>query len=407
MLLKMALKNLSHSKGRTITTLLLSGFTTAFFVFYVALTEGAHNEIYKNSIEIYTGYIHVDREGYRDDEGSYDYLMENTAAIKRDVAKAEGVAEVSERFETFALLAATEKAVGAMITGIEPEAERSNSMLSAALHEGAYLEDKDTNAIYMGNELAKRLGAEVGSEVAMIGTASDYSFAAEKFVVKGLFRTGLFEFDASASFVNKAWFDGVMVSDDIASYLVVRPADTQQLDATVSAVDAALPEGYEAVGWPLLLSALVEAMMIDNIFNYLSVSIFLVVIFFVIMIFGYVNINARTKEIGILRALGLTPSQLWLMLFYEVLILGVISVGIGALIGGGLAYYFELNPIIIEGLEEMYKDYGIVAKQLPALFDLALVLLCSFLIFLLNLLALIYPIRKITQLSPVEAMHHV
>ncbi len=402
----LALKNILKSKGRSLTTLLLSMFTTILFISYVALMDGSHHQIIKSSVEIYTGYAHVNLKGYRD-ESSYENLIEDANSIDTILGGDASIKEYAPRFETYALLAGDEKSVGSMIVGIVPSAEKTLSKLASSLIKGEYLDDNDTNAIYIGSELAERLKVDVGSQVAMVGSSIDYSIAADLFIVKGIFKTGLFDFDAQSAFVNKPYLDTVMMSENKATYFTLNFHDNDRIDQVTAMLHNKLPSEYEAVNWKSLLSALVQAMLVDSIFGYISISIFFVVIFFVIMIFSYVNIYTRAREIGLLRALGLTSKDIFGMLFTEILLLATVSMVVGTIIGASIVYYYELYPIVISGIAETYKDYGVVSDEIPMHFDLFTIAWNALTIFMLNMAAIIYPISKINRLTAMEAMRYV
>ncbi|MGB5506263.1 MAG: FtsX-like permease family protein [Sulfurovum sp.] len=406
MLTSLAFRNILKSKGRSIITLLLSTFTTIFFIIYVAFLDGSHHQFIKSSLEIYTGYAHVNLNGYRD-EGGYDDLIEDAKSIDAILKNDSSIKTYSPRFETYALLSGDEKAVGSLIAGIIPSREKTLSKLQESLIKGEYLSDNDTNAIYIGSELAKRLKVDVGSQIAMVGSSIDYSIAADLFTIKGIFKTGLFEFDSQSAFVNKSYLDTVMLSDNIASYFTLNFHDNNNIDKMTINLQALLPSEVEAVNWKILLSALVQAMLVDSIFNYISISIFFLVIFFVIMIFSYVNIYTRAREIGLLRALGLTSKDIFGMLFVEILILATISIVVGTIIGASIAYYYELHPIVISGIAETYKEYGVVSDEIPMNFDLFTIAWNALTIFMLNLAAIIYPVSKINKLTAMEAMRYV
>lgn len=406
MLFSLALKNILRSKGRSIITLLLSTLTTILFIIYVAFMDGSHHQFIKSSVEIYTGYAHIDLKGYRDDSG-YENLIEDADRIDKILKNDSSIKEYAPRFETYVLLSGDEKAVGSLLAGIVPSAEKDLSKLQDSLIKGEYLSDSDTNTIYMGSDLAKRLKVVVGSEIAMVGSSIDYSIAADLFTIKGIFKTGLFEFDSQSAFVNKSYLDTVMLSHNIASYFTLNFHDNDRIDKVTTALQASLPSEYEAVNWKTLLSALVQAMLVDSIFGYISISIFFVVIFFVIMIFSYVNIYTRAREIGLLRALGLTSKNIFGMLFTEILLLATVSMVVGTLIGASIAYYYELYPIVISGIAETYKEYGVVSDEIPMHFDLFTIAWNALTIFMLNIAAIIYPISKINRLTAMEAMRYV
>ena len=406
MLFSLAFKNILKSKGRSVTTILLSTITTIFFIAYVALTGGSRQQLIKNSVEIYTGYAHVNLKGYREDSG-YENLIEDADLIDQILKKDPSISHYAPRFETYALLSGEEKSVGSLVAGIIPSREKRLSRLQNSLLKGDYLDDNDSNAIYLGSELAKRLKADVGSEIAMVGSSIDYSIAADLFTVKGVFRTGLFEFDAQSAFVNKSYLDTIMLSENKASYFTLNFYDNTPIDKVTKALQSSLPAAYEVANWKDLLSALVQAMDVDTIFDYISISIFFMVIFFVIMIFSYVNIFTRVREIGLLRALGLTSKDIFMMLFAEILLLATFSVLTGTLIGAAITYYYELHPIVIPGIAETYKEYGVINDELPMRFDLFTIAWNALTIFILNLAAIVYPIIKINKFKVVEAMRYV
>jgi len=406
MLFSLALKNILRSKGRSIITLLLSTLTTILFIIYVAFMDGSHHQFIKSSVEIYTGYAHIDLKGYRDDSG-YENLIEDADLIDKILEKDPSISHYAPRFETYVLLSGDEKAVGSLLAGIIPSREKYLSKLQNSLIKGEYLNDNDTNAIYLGSDLAKRMKVDVGSQIAMVGSSIDYSIAADLFTVKGIFKTGLFEFDSQSAFVNKSYLDTVMLSDNIASYFTLNFHDNDRIDKVTTALHSSLPSEYEAVNWKTLLSVLVQAMLVDSIFGYISISIFFVVIFFVIMIFSYVNIYTRAREIGLLRALGLTSKNIFGMLFAEILLLAIVSMVVGTIIGASIAYYYELYPIVISGIAETYKEYGVVSDEVPMHFDLFTIAWNALTIFMLNIAAIIYPISKINRLTAMEAMRYV
>lgn len=381
-------------------------FTTAFFIVYVAFSDGSHEQMIRNSVEIYTGYAHINAEGYQE-ESDYDHIIEDANQIETFLKQKPFISNFSPRFETYALLSQKDRTVGSMLSGIIPSRESGLSHLKSSLVKGSYLEDNDTQSIYLGSDLAKRLSVDVGDEIAMIGSSLDYSTAADLFKVKGIFKTGLFDFDSSSAFVNKAYLDSVMMSENKASYFVLRFVDNQAADRYVKTLNDNIPQNYEALSWKSLLSDLVQLMQVDSLFGYISISVFFIVIFFVIMIFSYVNIYARVRQIGLLRALGFTPKDIRTLLFDELLIITLLSVSLGAVLGAVITYYLEVYPITISGLAETYKEYGIISDTIPTHFDAFTIAWNTLSIFILNISSILFPIYKINKLSVTEAMRYV
>ncbi len=402
----LAWKNITHYRGRSLTTFVLTLVSTYLFVVYVAFMDGSHESMLRNSLEIYTGALQVRDKEYGK-ESSYDYLLEDAAGIKKSIASLGIVQRYAARLESFGLLCSDEESIGSMVTGIEPPAEARISRIEQALFKGRYLESNDTNAIYIGYGVAKKLGVDVGDTIAFVGSATDYSFAADNFRIVGIFKTGLYEFDNLSSFVNKGYFDGLMLSDNMASYIAIGVDDISSVDQIAAALTPLLPPEIEAATWKELMHSMVEAMEVDSLFGYISLGLFFVIIFFVIMIFGFINISSRIREFGLLRALGISSRDIAWMLFLETALLAVAAALIGGVLGGITSEYFAIHPIVIEGMAESYKEYGIVSDSVPTRFDLWTVTWNTLVVLLLDFAAIVYPIRFASGFTPVEAMRHV
>ena len=402
----LALKNLLFYKGRSITTFILTFISALLFIVYVAMMDGSHNSMLQNALKVYTGAIEVYKKGYRDIGGN-EYLITDVKKIESVLAQIEGITSYTSRYETYGLLSSGEQSAAAMVVGIVPEKEIKMSELSSTLVEGSFLSATSQNCLYAGVDLVKKLNASVGDEISFIGAASDNSFAADIFKLCGTFKTGSFEFDASASFITRSYFDNLMYSQNKASYITIKLHDLKHVDQINRTITSQLDSDIESLSWKTLMKPMVEAMEVDSVFGYISMSLFFVVIFFVIMIFGFINVSSRVREFGTLRCIGLSRANIRTLLFYEMLILSTAAILVATPIGAAIAYYYSLYPIVIEGMSETYKEYGIISDEMPFNFDLFTIFWNVGVIYILNFLSILYPISYINAFKPIEATHHV
>ncbi len=406
MFLKLAFRNITASRNRSSVTVLLTSIMTTLLVFASAWMDGSHNTMIKNSVEIYPGYIQITEKDFRDNP-SCDHLIFDEKAVAEKLKTNKDIAAFGARFESFVLFSVNEKAVGGMLADIEPEKEKQLSRLFSSLVKGAYLETIDTNKVYIGQELAKRLKLDIGDEVAFIGNGADYSFAADNLIVKGIFQTGLFEFDANSAFLAKGYFDQIMASENIATHFIVLPRHPEQAEQLAAIIGKDIGPEYQSTCWKETMAGLVKAMQLDSVFGYITLGIIFIVIFFVIAIYTLLTVFSRIREIGILRAIGTTPNQILTQLLLESGMLALVSVIIGGLIGGAIAYYFQLYPIAFSGMEEQFKQYGLAASEMPAAFMPIVIIRDMAIMFCLSVLSTLYPILKVNRFHPVEAIHHV
>jgi len=155
------------------------------------------------------------------------------------------------------------------------------------------------------------------------------------------------------------------------------------------------------------MAPLVKSMKLDSAFGYITLAIIFTVIFFVIMIYTLLAVFARVREIGIMRAIGTTPEQIINILLLESSMLGLLSVCVGGLIGAIFAWYFSIHPMVFSGMEEQFKQYGLAVSAIPSAFEPLTILRDMAVMFVLLLLATLYPIIKVNGYRPIEAMHHV
>ncbi len=402
-----ALKNILFYRGRSITTFILTFISTMLFVVFISWQDGSHNSMLENSLKVYTGAIEIYHKEYRDIGGN-EYLIRDVKTITDKLSDIEGIEAFATRYETYGLLSSKEYSAASMIAGIEPEKEKVLSSIALALREGEFLDEDSGNCLYMGSELAQKLRLQIGEEVSFVGGASDDSFAADIFRLCGTFKTGAFEFDSSASFVSRSYFDELMYAHNKASYVTIKVKELDDVDKVNTEILSVLDdEELESLTWRTLMKTMVEAMEVDNVFGYISLSLFLVVIFFVIMIYGFINVSSRIKEFGVLRCIGLSKRNIFLLLVYEIVILSTLAILLAGPIAASIAYYYSINPVVIEGIAEMYKDYGIVSDEIPFDFDLIGIFWNVGVIYLLNFLSVIYPYFYINSFRPIEATRHV
>ncbi len=406
MFVKIAFKNLRAYKRRSIVTVLLTTVTTALLVFATAWMNGSHNKMIENAVEIYPGYLQITQADFRNSP-SFDNLIFNATHVKEKLREIKGIKGFGQRFESFVLYSSGTKSIGGLFTAIEPSSEALLSRLKSSLKKGAFLADTDKNMVYMGIELAKKLKVNVGDQLSFIGTGADYSFAADNIIVKGLFQTGLFDFDANAAFVNLNYFHTVMGGENMATHFIVLPENKKTVEELAEIIGNNLGEEYQSATWQQTMASLVRAMEIDSIFGYITLGIIFIVIFFVIMIYTLLTVFARIREIGILRAIGTGPHQIFQLLLTESIILSLFSVIVGGVIGGALAYYFNLNPITFTGYEEQFKQYGLASSSMPTDFAPHIIIRDSIIMFILSVGSTIYPIVKVTKYNPIDAINHV
>ncbi len=404
MILKLAWRNIIRNLRRSILTVLLSALCATALLWAQALNDGAHNKMLFDSIEIYSGYIQIHGKGFQE-HPNYDNLIFNVREVKTGLKDIPDIATAATRFETFGLFSGAQDSAGGLLIGIEPEQEAQVSRLKRALKEGRYLQHSDTNAAYIGSELAKKLRVKLGDSVVFVSNAVDLSMAADSLTVVGIFETKLFEFDSRTLIMNKNYMDSVFLADNIATHIIVQPKDRKNALLLSQRIATRLDlKKYEVLSWQEISKDVLQSIKLDNAFGLLTFMILVLIVFFVIMIFTLISVVQRTREIGIMKALGTSPRYVFLTLLAEVAILGGIGVLIGGAVGSWLSWYFMEHPMVITGAEELYKQYGMTDATIPAELSWYALFIGVVPVFLANLFSVLYPVLKVNGMKPIDAI---
>ncbi|MEE9614384.1 MAG: FtsX-like permease family protein, partial [Thermodesulfobacteriota bacterium] len=272
---------------------------------------------------------------------------------------------------------------------------------------GEYL-DGEKGGVLLGHRLAKRLTAEIGEKVVLMIQAADGSLGAELFRVKGIFRMGSIEMDSSLAVISLADAREMAVMGESAtevSLLLKRPDEVGPATASLRA--ALEPLGYEVLPWQELMPALHEMIELDDIFMYVVLVIILVVVSLGILNTMLMSIMERTREFGIMMALGTKPREIVTLVMLESFFLGLAGVIAGAVIGIAANEAIAVNGM---DLSQWSTAMEFLAALNPVVYPethAGRVVWSSAVIFATALLVSIYPAVKAARLKPVEAIHFV
>lgn len=407
MLFKLALANIKGNRRRTIITTALSAFSTMLFIFYVGFLKGSFVKLYDDSLQLYSGYIQIVGKGYVDNP-DFEHLIYDEAKILRIASSHPDVAFASARFESFGLYATSMTAYGAQFSAVYPQNEPRFTKLPRYLDKGRYLEAHDTTGVVIGAGLAERLHLDVGQSMSIITTGVDYAFAADNLEVVGIIKTYMTELDESMVFMNKPYFDTLMSSANTATHIIIEPKEhAQSLRIAAELSQMLKNEPVEVREWHTFLSDLIQLEQVKILSGGTIISLFVLLIFFVVLIYNFLSVQARIKEIGVMRALGTTPFEIFKLFLYETLILGGSSVLVGGAMGGFLIYTMQIHPLELTAFTEMYREYGIIEAVFPTQFSWGYVAIGMSYIFVLNILTILYPAWTVIRIRPIEGIHHL
>jgi ABC-type lipoprotein release transport system permease subunit len=403
----MAWRNIWRNPRRTILTVSAITFASVLLVFMLSFQFGSYETMINTSVKISTGHLQVQAQKYREKK-SIRFVIPEPQAVARIVAQIPEVAAYTFRGQAFSLLSSKNRTYGVMVSGIDPPKEAHVSRLKQLVREGNFLAADDVNQAVVGRLLAKNLRVAVGDELTLLGQGRDGSIAATVVHVKGIFSSGIDDFDRSAMQIPLATFQDVFSMDGAVHEVVVIGKSLSEISAIKAQLKTALSDlnsskPLKALDWQELMPGLRQAIEMDLVSGLIFYGLLIVVVAFSILNTFLMAIFERTKEFGVMMAIGTTPRRLTKVLLIESMAMTMIGIMAGILIGIGITYYFQVHGIDFSGGSELLSQFGITGRMYPKL-SLLSVSIGPFMVLLFTFMAALYPALKIRRLRPVEAM---
>jgi ABC-type lipoprotein release transport system permease subunit len=234
--------------------------------------------------------------------------------------------------------------------------------------------------------------------------AFDGSIAAGAYYVSGLLDTGTDEIDKGLALISYASAQKLLVMGDRASELAVRLSSAGESPAVVAQMRPSLEKyGYEVLTWQEISTSFLQWIEFDNGFIWIIVVITMIVVAGGILNTILMGVMERTREFGIIMALGTRPAQVIATVAWESSFLGVLGIAFGLAIGLGLTLYFQrfgIDLTIVAGaLNSFYMDSIIYPKFSPNY-----VLVTTGLVLVISVISSVYPAWYASRLKPIEAI---
>jgi ABC-type lipoprotein release transport system permease subunit len=403
-MLKLAWRNLWRHPRRTWLTTGAMVFSNVILVFMISMQVGMYQMMIDNTLRASTGHLQVQARGYLEDQKIRE-VVPQVKPLAKQLGGELDLDTVAPRAAAFALASSADRSYGIQIVGVEPMAELHVSSLPGLVVEGRFLEGSNTEEIVIGEVLARNLKAGVGDELTFMGAGRDGSFAAAVVTVVGILETGNPEMDRSLAQVPLAFFQDTFAMDGAGHNVVILAPDLFQVATVKSEVEGLLPtnEDLVALDWDQLVPGLKQAIQAD-----MSSAMFMYLVLIVLVAFSVLNtqlmsVLERTKEFGIVTALGVSPGRLGRLVLLEATLMGLLGLVIGVVLGGALVVWFSVYGFTFPGLDAMAGQFNLPDRiYLPVtpfglLFGPSVVLLAS-------MLATLYPMARLRWLEPVDAM---
>lgn len=398
-------RNLWRNSRRTLITLAALALNTAVLITTMALIDGYIKNAVATATELVVGEAQIHAEDYLEDHSLYKKIENPDEIVK--AAEEMGI-QATQRTYGFGLVSIGKKSAGALLWGVDPADEKATFKLASHVGEGDFLDDNQTGGIVLGKKLARTLNAEVGTEIITVVQAYDGSFGNELYYVTGILKSAGENIDRSAAILHDADFRELFVMQNGVHEIALNSRGNIKPESFNHLIGQSLGTA-ELKTWRQLLPAFSDIINLSKA----SIGIFMA-IFFLAAGLGIMNTMLmatydRLREFGILKALGTGPWRIIGNVLMEAFLLSFLATIIGIILGCAGGYYLEMNGINTATFAGGDMSFAGVAFDpiWRAAMSLNIVITPVITMWIICVLASLYPAILAARLEPVKAMEHV
>ncbi len=403
-ILKMSLRNLARNKRRSALSAIAIAIGTALLLFMSATIRGEMRGALDLTINLRSGHLQIHTEDYKDENMSLKRvdMIETPIELSSQIEEIAQVKAASPRLNISGIVAYKNETIGVQIIGIDPPSA-TNAMYKEGMVAGEYLTTDDREGVLIGLPLAESLKLNPGDSIDLIINTSEGDTDEQRFTVRGIYTTDTPGYDKATIFMPLEKAQTISRTDNYASMIYILLHDMDDTAAVKEAIHA--PAGYIVEDWIELNKLLVIVEQLSNAMMFFFNLMVLGVTSTVIMNTLLMAVYERTREMGILGALGMKARQIKALFLTEATFLAIGGVLIGLAIGVPLVLYYAQVGFFLGDMGLSAKSsfqFGNTIYPYPTFGDAISVSAAALFI---TILSGYYPASQAAKLEPVDALH--
>ena len=300
---KMAYRNLNRNRRRSILSALAVSIGLALLLFIAGIFNGEMQGAMQTTIALQSGDLQVRVASYVQEKSSlkWEDLVANPDDVAAQIKKLPQVTIATPRLFASGIINTSNEAIGVQLYGIDP-ASPANAPIVQGMTAGSFITPDDQNGILIGQTLAQKLGVKVGDQIDLSANTANGNVNEQTFTVRGIFSTNTPAYDQSTIFMPLAKAQVFTATQNHASTIFIM-LDNRDLSNSVAA--ALTTPGYQVLTWQTMNDLVLETEQLANGYMILIYLIVLAITATVIVNTLIMAVYERTREIGILAAIGM------------------------------------------------------------------------------------------------------
>jgi ABC-type lipoprotein release transport system permease subunit len=397
----MAFRDLGRNRRRTFFSILALAIGLALLITMASFINGEMDNAMDTTIQLQSGHLQLRAQDYDERKSSLKWqdLIENPTQVASQISTLEPVIAASPRLFASGIVASRNQSAGVQIVGIDPESV-TNDPYREGLISGKFLTADDREGILIGRPLAEKMGLSVGDQINLTANTSNGDVSEQPFTIRGIYTTETGAFDSAIVFLPLEKAQAITGTENHASTIFVLLKDKDQTDAVVNALQTS---NLKVLTWTKMNEVIIQTESLANSYMSLFYLIVLAVTATVIINTLIMAVFERTREIGILAAIGMKGRRIMAIFLAESSILAVGGILLGLVLGLLVVAYLERNGFYVGNMAVGGGGF-LIRDTVYAKFSLNGTINVSIMAFVVTLLAGLYPAILAARMEPVEAL---
>ncbi len=405
--LRLAWRNMWRNWRRTFIATIAIVLGMILLIFLDALIRGSDQAIYSNAVRLYGGNVQVHAPGFRDKSTRLPLLpLEDANIVIEKVNEEPHVVNVSKRIRTGGMVSSNEGSYPVSITAIQPANETAVSLVAENISEGRFLTADDGDNILIGREMANLLNVTVGDRITLVGKRKDESMRQRSMTVVGIFNLGLGDAEKGLVYINLPVAQTLYNLREQETEVAITLEEIGQEEGLIANLEPDLPN-YEIDSFYDLRPEIGEILAQKSAFTTIFGFIVLLMASIGILNLMLMAVYERTREMGVLTALGMKGRQLMALFLLEGTFIGIVGAVIGCLVSWLLVAMSARIGIDYSMAEGTGDITALIGNRIYPSIPLINVIFYGVAVVIIAALASLIPAWQASHNEPAESLHHI
>ena len=407
-MIKLAWRNMWRNWRRTVIAMVAIVLGLILLILMDGFIKGSDEAIYGNAVRLYGGNLQIHATGFRAKANRLPLLPVEDADQVVQIAMAHPeVLLASKRINTGGMINNRGESYPVTITGIEPSVEAPISLIAENITVGRFLQDDDEDMIVIGKGLADALEVGEGDRITLTGKRKNESMRQRTMTVAGVFDLGLREAEKGMVFISLTEAQSLFNLRDQETEVTISTYAVGNENVVIGDLQADLQD-YEVDSWETLKPEIRQTMDVKSQFTTIFGLIVVMIACIGILNLMLMAVYERTREMGVLAALGMKGRQIMGLFLLEGAMIGVVGAAAGCILGWlVLLAINQAGGIDLSVASEMGEITALMGDHIYASTNLSDILRFGFMVAFMAALASLIPAWQASRKEPAETLHHV